>query len=142
MVRNTHYLGCDTNNPVSGPCTEMILYEIGVNSINNAVDGNSWMIGIRSGGGRYPNNSTGLENKFAAEVVRAISHSGMKREDANEIVKKIIPKYEEKLTQPDRGKTFPGCFDVKTLTPTKEWSDIYEKVWKEFEDLGVDRDKI
>ena len=61
----------------------------------------------------------------------------MKREDANEIVKKLIPKYEDRLRRPPKGKSFPECFDVKTLKPSKEWLDIYQRVSKEFEDLGV-----
>jgi methylamine--corrinoid protein Co-methyltransferase len=101
----------------------------------NAVDGNAWMIGIRSGGGRFPDYTTGLESKFAAEVARA--SSGMKRSDANEVIKKLIPKYEDRLRRPPIGKAFKDCFDVKSVTPSKEWLDIYRQVSKEFKDLGV-----
>ncbi len=137
ISRNSHMIFSDTNNPVSGPCTDMILYESGVNSINNVVDGASWSQGLRSGGGKYPNYSTGLESKFAAEVLKSPALCGMKRTDANEIVKILIPKYEGKLINPPIGKSFAECFDIKTIQPTKEWLDIYNLVWKEFEDLGI-----
>jgi methylamine--corrinoid protein Co-methyltransferase len=135
IVRNSRMLLCETNNPVAGPCTDMILYEVGVNSILNAVDGNAWMIGIRSGGGRFPDYTTGLESKFAAEVAKAAS--GMKRSDANEVIKKLIPKYEDRLRRPPMGKAFKDCFDVKSITPSNEWMEIYRRVTKEFKDLGV-----
>ncbi len=133
--RNSRMLFSDLNNPVSGPCEDMILYEVGVNAIINAVDGNAWMSGIRSGGGRFPDHSTGLESKFAAEVVRAAS--GMRRGDANEIVKKLIQKYEDRLRRPPKGRPFQECYDVKNLTPSKEWFDIYQRVSKELDDLGL-----
>jgi methylamine--corrinoid protein Co-methyltransferase len=135
MSRNSHILSCDTNNPVAGACTDMLLYEVAVNSITDATDGSSWMIGIRTGGGKYLNNTTGLESKFGAEVQKAAA--GMKREEANEIVKKIIPKYEDKLMTPPIGKTFPECFNVKTLKPSSEWFEIYKSVWKDLIDLGI-----
>ena len=131
---------CDTNNPVAGPNTEMILQEAGVNAINNAVDGASWIMGVRSAGGKYTDYSTGLENLFAAEVVHAAA--GMKREDANEIVKKIIPEYEDKLRRPPKGNSFPECYDPVRLIPSEEWKNKYLKVKKEFEDLGVPLDSI
>lgn len=141
MARNSGVpMFCDTNNPVAGPNTEMILQEAGVNAINNAVDGASWVMGVRSAGGKYTDYSTGLENLFAAEVVHAAA--GMKREDANEIVKKIIPKYEDKLKRPPKGNSFPECYDPVRLIPSEEWKNKYLKVKKEFEDLGVPFDRI
>ena len=64
----------------------------------------------------------------------------MKRSDVNEIVKKIIPKYEDKLRNPPKGKSFTECYDIKTLKPTQEWLDIYLKVKKEAIDLGIPLD--
>jgi methylamine--corrinoid protein Co-methyltransferase len=134
MARNSNLLFANTNNPVSGPCTEMILHEVAANSINSAVDGSSWMIGIRSGGGKYTDFTTGLESKFAGEVCKAAS--GMKRNDANEIVKEIVSKYEERLRMPPKGKSFPECFDLKKLKPTEEWMEIYRGCWKDLENFG------
>ena len=64
----------------------------------------------------------------------------MKRKDANEIVKALIQKYEEKLPPsgtPPIGKTFSECTDLKTLKPTKEWQAIYHKVKNELVELGL-----
>jgi methylamine--corrinoid protein Co-methyltransferase len=93
--------------------------------------------GNRPAAGRYANHFTSLEQKFAAEVLK--SSSGLKREHANEIVKEFIPRYEGRLQQPDKGKSFTECFDLKTLKPTKEWQEIYDRVWNELEDLELPR---
>ncbi|MFH1820999.1 MAG: monomethylamine:corrinoid methyltransferase [Methanobacteriota archaeon] len=135
MARNSNMLFCDTNNPVAGPVTEMMLREIAVNAINNQVDGASWNCGIRSAGGKFKEHATGLESKFCGELFKAMV--GLKSADANEIVKKVIPTYEEHLKRPPIGKPFQECYDVRTLKPTKEWEDIYNKVKKEFIDFSI-----
>ena len=93
-------------------------------------------MGTRPTGCKYPNYGSGLENRFCAEVLK--SAAGMSRSDANEIVKALVPKYEDKLKYPPKGKSFTECTDLKTLRPTAEWQGIYEKVWKELEDLGLE----
>ena len=122
-------------NQVSGPCTEMILYESAVGLTQLSVSGVSMETGPRSAGGRYTNYITPLECKFISEVYKAAA--GMKRSDANEIAKKLIPKYEDKLKYPPKGKSFPECYDVKKLKPSDEWLNIYLKVKKEVIDLGI-----
>ncbi len=135
--RNTNLVTSGVPSQVSGPCTYEILYEMAVGSIVEAVSGCALQAGNRSAGGKYINHVSPLEQKFAAEVFKA--SAPMKRNDANDIVNALIPKYEEKLRHPPKGKSFTECTDVKTLQPTKEWLAIYEKVLKELEDLGLPR---
>lgn len=135
VARNSHLLIVGELNPVSGPCTENLLYEATVASIRDTVSGASILGGLRSGGGRYPNYTTGLENKHAAEVGKF--SCGMKCTDANEIIKKLIPKYEDQLRRPPRGKPFNECYDIKTVKPSNEWLGIYEKVTKDLMNLGL-----
>lgn len=134
VSRNTHLLLAGVINPVAGPCTDMLLYEGAVNAINCAVSGCSLAVGVRSGGGKYRDYVSGLESKFTAEVCK--SACGLSRADGNEIVKELIPKYEGKLMNPPKGKSFTECFDLTTLQPTEEWQDIYDRVWMELEDFG------
>jgi len=103
--------------------------------MNLSVSGVSISVGPRSAGGKYTNYISPLECKYVAEVFKGCA--GMKRSDANEIAKAIIPKYGDKLRYPPKGKSFRECFDLETLKPTKEWRDIYLKVKKEVMDLGV-----
>ena len=61
----------------------------------------------------------------------------MKREDVNDILNKILPKFEEKLVNPDKGKPFRECYDLKTVKPSNEWMTMYTDVKKELMDLGI-----
>jgi len=102
---------------------------------NLSVSGVSFSIGPRSGGGKYADYISPLECKFCAEVFK--SSTGMKRDEVNELAKLLIPKYEDKLRNPPKGKSFTECYDLKTLKPTKEWLEIYQKAKNELIELGV-----
>jgi methylamine--corrinoid protein Co-methyltransferase len=133
--RNSHVLYFGVTSQVSGPCTDNLLYETATISIVDSVSGNAHEMGTRPTGCKYPDYGSGLENKFYGEVVK--SSVTLKRSDANEIVKALLPKYEDKLRYPPKGKSFIECFDLKTLKPTQEWGNIYDRVWEELEDLGL-----
>ena len=135
--RNSRVMDLGLTSQVSGPCTDMLLYESAAIALADAVPGISVELGTRPAACRYPNYGSGLENKFTAEVLKASPK--IKLADANSIVKTLLPKYEDKLRKPPKGKSFTECTDLKTLKPTKEWQEIYEKVWKELEDLGLPR---
>jgi len=140
--RNTHMLHFGLVTETHGPCTKGLLYEIAVGVMNDSVSGCCYEQGTRPCGCRYPNYFSGLENKFAAEVLKAAA--GMKRDHMNEIAKKLIPKYEDKLERPPKGKSIYENTDLKVFPPQpiKEWYDMYLEVKKELEDLGVDFGKI
>ncbi len=136
VARNSQILtmGAGTT-PSAGTCTKMLLQEIAVSAIKDAVNGNSTTFGLRSRAGRYKNYTTGLEMKFGAEVAK--SATGMKRQEANEIAKSLVREYESKLKDPPAGKDFTGCFDVETLQPSAEWLGIYQETWRDLESLGL-----
>lgn len=135
LSRNTHILTSDIANQTAGPCTEMLLYESAVGVMSLAVSGVSMSIGPRSANGRYKDHLTPLECKFCGEVLHAAG--GMRRTDANEIAKKLIPLYEKNLRMRPKGKSFPECYDTGTLKPSEEWMEIYRKVRGEIVELGV-----
>ena len=135
ISRNTRLMTQCVLNQVAGPCTDMLLYESAVGMTNLSVSGVSFSIGPRSGGGKYADYISPLECKFCAEVFK--SSTGMKRDEVNELAKLLIPKYEDKLRNPPKGKSFTECYDLKTLKPTKEWLEIYQKAKNELIELGV-----
>ncbi|WP_309493351.1 monomethylamine:corrinoid methyltransferase [Candidatus Hecatella orcuttiae] len=133
--RNTHNITLFNINPVAGPCTDMLLYEAAAQCIGHASSGTACIMGIRPRMGRYPHYFSGLEAGFAGEVGKA--SAGVKRSDANEIVKTLVARYEDKLKEPPAGKKFEECVDLKTLKPIPEWLAIYRKVKKELVDHGI-----
>ena len=48
----------------------------------------------------------------------------MTRKDANTLVKKILPKYEDKIKEAPKGQKISQCYDLKTVTPTAEYLEI------------------
>jgi methylamine--corrinoid protein Co-methyltransferase len=113
----------------------MLLYESAVAMLNLSSSGVASTLGPRTSGTKYADHITPLECKFCAEVIKR--SAGMTRKKANEVAKMLIPKYESMLWHPPIGKSFRDCYDIKTLTPTQEWLDIYLKVKRELIELGV-----
>jgi methylamine--corrinoid protein Co-methyltransferase len=103
----------------SGPCTEMVLQEATTYSVAGTVSGLSLM---------------------AVEVTnnKCLDHcTGMKREEANELVKEVLEKYEHRIGEAPIGKSFRDCYDAETITPSKEYLEIYKTVKKELGDIGL-----
>jgi len=78
---------------------------------------------------------TPMEPKFSAEVACAVA--GMKRSEANELVKALLAKYIDKISDPPLGMKFQECFDIQRGKPSDKYVELYGKVKKEIEDLGV-----
>jgi methylamine--corrinoid protein Co-methyltransferase len=123
---------------VSGPCTDMLLQETAAIAIADSVSGVSLEIGTRPTACRYRDFGSALENKFFAEVLKA-SAKQLKLSDANEIVNGLLPKYEDKLRNPPKGKSFPECTNLRTLQPSEEWAAKYDSAWHDLEGMGLQR---
>ena len=76
-----------------------------------------------------------MEARIGCEVGHAAT--GMKRIDANELVKQLLQKYEQKLENPPLGQRFQECYDLITVKPSKEYLDIYVQIKKELQELGL-----
>ena len=135
LGRNTHLLKNCISNQVAGPCTEMLLYELATSLMTFTASGVEVGILPRSGGGRYTDYLTPLECKFGAEVFKR--SAGMTRKQVNEIAKTLLPRYEDKLKDPPKGKGVRECYDINTWQPTQDWLDIYLKVKRELVEMGI-----
>ena len=126
ISNNTHLLDHKVINQSAGPGTEEILYTTAAGLIASGVSGMEFNLGPRSAGGRFKNYLTPLEHWFAAEVFEASAKLNLSQ--ANELVLYLLSKYEDSLKNPPKGQSFTECFDVKTLTPTREWQEIHDRV--------------
>jgi methylamine--corrinoid protein Co-methyltransferase len=142
MSRNTHVLNGGAASPVAGCCTEMLLYETAASIIGDVTVGTSLSAGTRTGGGKIANACSGLEGRFHGELCKVVPKSGLKRQVANEVVLELVKKYEDKLMNPPKGKLFTECYDIPKIKPSSEWLEIYSRVKKELEDLGVDFERM
>ncbi|MCH8877720.1 MAG: monomethylamine:corrinoid methyltransferase [Chloroflexi bacterium] len=138
LSRNTDLIISKLCENVCGPMTDLMLYEQAVGMITMTVAGASATTGARSAGGNIQDHLTPLECWFSAEVFKAAA--GMRRKQANEIVNKLIRKYEDILLDPPKGKTFQELYDVETLTPIPEWQEMVDRVKSELVDMGLPLD--
>jgi len=123
--------------PKSGAMTKEILYEVAANAIVVTVSGGH-LEGVGSADGRVP-HGTGLEARFMGEVGKAVTRQGMTREEANNIVLKLLEKYEHVFSEPEKyiGKRFDEAYDMATVTPLKEWEKMYLEVKDELRSMGL-----
>jgi methylamine--corrinoid protein Co-methyltransferase len=134
LSRNTHLLTASEAITAAGPCTEMCFNEVAAMSIAGAVSG-CHINNASAAKSQYPDRNTGMETKMGCEVGHAAT--GLKRTDANDLVTKIVSKYEENLKNPPLGLTFQECYDLNTVKPSEEHVNIFTRVKKDLEDLGL-----
>ena len=140
LARNTHILIHNIANEVSGPCTKKLLYEIAAGQATLASSGSSLSTGPRTAGGKLNDYITPLECRFTAEVTHKAS--AMDPRKVNEIVKELLPLYEDTLKNPDVGLPYQKAYDVASGKPTEAWEQIYRDVKKDIQKLGIPLDEF
>ena len=117
-----------------GPMTEMYYHEAAAATITAVASGVSFQT-THPAGALFADFLTPMEMRGCVEI--GLGATGMTRADASPLVDKLLTTYEDKLTNPDRGKPFPECCDVKTGQPTAEHAIMVEDVKVELAKLGV-----
>ena len=72
-----------------------------------------------------------------AEVGKAVARQGMTRAQANEIVMKLLEKYEYVFQKEggNMGVPFDEAYDMETITPLPAWEKMYEEVKAELREI-------
>lgn len=124
--------------PKSGALTRELLYETAANAIVIAATGGH-LEGVGAADGNAP-NSTGLEARFMGEVGHAVTKQCLGLQDANELVLKLLAKYEHIFESPagNPGVSFDQAYDLETLTPVSEWQQMYAEVKADVRELGLE----
>ena len=140
ISRNTKIINTAVAMTNAGPGTEMQFQEITAALCASIPCGRE---GLSQGVRRFkvrPLLGSGLENRFWGEVGHAMA--GVKRDFANSLAKEMLARYENKITKGSDGgplgHTFDEIYDLNTLTPRKNFLEVYEKVKKDLEDLGLE----
>lgn len=117
----------------SGPTEKMCFYETAAWVIASVVSGASIeAIGMARSHLDYLSS---MEPRLATEV--AMSLTGKKRADANDMIKDLLLRYEDKIENAPLGKKYQECFDLKSATPSEEYAKLYKVAEKEMEDSGI-----
>ena len=87
---------------------------------------------------RHPERASGMEARMGAEAGHLAARQNLTREQANEVVKRILDKYEDRFNDPPLGKRFDECYNLQTLQPTPEYLDLYEQIKEQLTGFGLD----
>jgi methylamine--corrinoid protein Co-methyltransferase len=112
-----------------------MLYELAAYSIATTVSGQAMLEASMSAGGRIPRHISGIEARLCGEVAHAVS--GMCREQANELVQRLLKLYEPDLQTNPIGRPFEEVYDIDNVEPTPEWQGMYDDVSNELVQMGV-----
>lgn len=123
--------------PKSGAMTRELLYETATNAIVITVTGGH-LEGCGSADGLLP-NGTGLEARFMGEVGHAVTRQGLNLKEANDLVLRLLTKYEQVFEQPEGnpGVRFDEAYDIQTMRPVPEWQQMYEQIKAEVRKMGL-----
>jgi methylamine---corrinoid protein Co-methyltransferase len=123
--------------PKSGALTRELLYEVAANAIAITVSGGH-LEGVGAADGAAP-NATGLDARWMGEVGHAVARQRLDLPQANELVLKLLDKYEHVFSQPggNPGVRFDQAYDLEILQPLPQWLGMYEEVKTEINQLGL-----
>jgi len=133
---NTDLLIANQYYPIAGPCTEMCLLETAAQAITDTASGRELVSGSASAKGVALDYTTGMEARMMGEAAQAVA--GMKVDEVNEILDKLVKTYEGNYVNAPKGKTFQECYDVKSVKPTEEHLQVYENAKATLASLGVE----
>jgi methylamine--corrinoid protein Co-methyltransferase len=78
---------------------------------------------------------TPMEMEVNTDV--ALACAGLTRRQANEVAKKLLPKYESTLDKAPVGKSYCECFNLAAAKPTDEYQAFVAKIKKELKAVGI-----
>jgi len=119
--RNILYPAIALGYASAGPCTKQYFYEAASINLCCVVSGYA-----------------GIQTVHPA---KAVINDGvtpiMKAGKANEIVIRLLEKYEKNIEKAPQGKIYQECFDVKTRKPKEEYIKLYDEVKDELTKTGI-----
>lgn len=132
--RNSHMPHMWYTYCANGPMTEMNLQEIAAGMIAGVASGGNIEFG-GVGAARNVDHLSPVEPHFATEVANAAA--GLTRIEANDMVKKLLVKYESQLLDPPKGTSFQDSHDWDSITPCQEYIDLVGRVKDELRSYGL-----
>ena len=133
---NTDLLLGNQYYTLAGPCTEMCLLETAAQAITDTASGRELISGAASSKGVVKDRTTGMEARMMGEA--AISAAGTDIQEANAVLDNLVSLYERNFSRPPVVKRFQDCYDITSVTPSKEYLKVYEKAISTLNKCGLD----
>ena len=140
IARNSNLMTATLAGPAGGPGTKTIVYENAAFALMALSSGISELLASHSAGGAVPRHGSGLDARICVEIARTMQ--GVSREEANQLVKKIVPLYESDLEKKPIGKPFEEVYNLETIEPTPEWQSIYDQAREDLIGLNLPLDQF
>jgi len=119
----------------AGPNTQMFFYEAAAYILSSIPSGAASFETPHPLKGVKKYAYTPMEAKFGVEMGTAATN--ISRNRANEMVIKLLEKYESKLDNAPEGNTYQECFDIIKGKPNKEYVKLYDDVKNELINMGI-----
>jgi methylamine---corrinoid protein Co-methyltransferase len=138
FIKNTHcaYVRANPGGIITAGLGEDHFWEVGA----TAIAATALNCVVSAGTGRQSaarDCAAGISARFAGEV--AHSAVGIEKAKANELSKRFLSKYEDKVKNKTLhldGKNFQDCYDLKKVVPNKLILDEMDKVKIEMREMG------
>jgi methylamine--corrinoid protein Co-methyltransferase len=119
----------------AGVHTKMYFYEAAAYLLSAVTSGAAAVKMPTPAKGVKVDASTPMETKFGIEMTKAASR--LNRQQANELVIKLLEKYEPRIPDAPAGDRYQDCYDVETGKPGESYRRLYGEVKEELGALGI-----
>jgi methylamine--corrinoid protein Co-methyltransferase len=133
--RHLQYPDLANGYAAAGPFTRMYFYEAAAINLCAVTSGYGGVETVHPARAILEDGITPLEARFCTEVAHAAA--GMTAEQANEIVKRLLEKYEKEIGDAPQGKRYQECYDLKAGKPREDYVCLFDEMKEELSRMGV-----
>lgn len=119
----------------AGPNTKMFMYETAAYLLSVVPSGAPAFETSHPAKGVMVDGFTPMEARWNVEMGKAASK--LKRAEANDLVKRLLQKYEPRIKNPPPGSRYQDCYDVITAKPIDAYIRLYNEVKAELTEMGI-----
>jgi methylamine--corrinoid protein Co-methyltransferase len=118
-----------------GPNTKMYFYEAAAHLLSAITSGAPSVQTPHPAKAVKTDGFTPMECKFGVEMAKAATQ--INRQQANEMVIRLLEKYESQIERAPTGSRYQECYDVTTGKPGEDYVRLYAEVKEELARMGV-----
>ena len=119
----------------AGPNTKMYFYESAAFFLCSGPSGTAGMGTPHPAKGVKVDRATPMEAKFGIEMGTAACK--LTRSQANDIVLKVLEKYESRIPEPPDGDRYQDCYEVRSGKPGEAYLRLYDEMKEELVGMGI-----
>ena len=133
--RNTRYPAIGLGYSAAGPCTKMCFYETAAVNLCCVTSGYGGVQTVHPAKAIIDDGVTPMEALFNVETAHAVT--GIKTNQASELVDRLLGKYEKEIEKAPAGKRYQECYDLRTRKPLDDYVRLYKDVKEELTKMGI-----